>query len=107
MTTPEKTPTIEIEQKFIVPIDYHDKLLANGFTQENVHDEVLLDKYYDTCEYALIKKDHWLRQRNGDWELKYPVGLHEKVPNFLSFLGKKNSKIIFREDPLYTRRQLP
>ena len=98
ITPPQKTPTIEIERKFIVPIDYHDKLLAHGFARENVYDEVLVDKYYDTCEYALLKKDHWLRQRNGDWELKYPVGLHDKVQNFsgpkkkivnsISFLGR-------------------
>lgn len=79
ITPPQKSPTIEIERKFIVPIDYHDKLLAHGFAREKVYDEVLVDKYYDTCEYALLKKDHWLRQRNGDWELKYPVGLHDKV----------------------------
>jgi len=78
ITPPQKSPTIEIERKFIVPIDYHDKLLAHGFAREKVYDEVLVDKYYDTCEYALLKKDHWLRQRNGDWELKYPVGLHDK-----------------------------
>ena len=79
ITPPQKSPTIEIERKFIVPEDYHEKLLAHGFTRENVYDEVLVDKYYDTCEYALLKKDHWLRQRNGDWELKYPVGLHDKA----------------------------
>ena len=78
-TPPQKSPTIEIERKFIVPEDYHEKLLAHGFSRENVYDEVLVDKYYDTCEYALLKKDHWLRQRNGDWELKYPVGLHDKA----------------------------
>ena len=36
-------------------------------------DEVLVDKYYDTYHHDLVNADHWLRQRNGDWELKYPV----------------------------------
>ena len=24
--------------------------------------------------FSFISQDFWLRQRNGDWELKYPVG---------------------------------
>ena len=95
ITPPQKSPTIEIERKFIVPIDYHDKLLAHGFAREKVYDEVLVDKYYDTCEYALLKKDHWLRQRNGDWELKYPVGLHDKVSTIIVFENhEKKSHLI-------------
>ena len=39
-----------------------------------------MDKYYDIYEHSLMKEDHWLRQRNGDWELKYPVGdVHSQV----------------------------
>ena len=110
ITPPQKSPTIEIERKFIVPIDYHDKLLAHGFAREKVYDEVLVDKYYDTCEYALLKKDHWLRQRNGDWELKYPVGLHDKVSTITEFENheKKSHLIsIFRVAQLFTMKLLP
>jgi adenylate cyclase class IV len=69
-----KTPTIEVERKFIVPTNYHERLIANGFKLQMEFDEILVDKYYDTPEHALLNDDHWLRQRNGDWELKYPVG---------------------------------
>merc|ERR1712156_744015 len=70
-----QNPQIEIERKFIVPDNYHERLTAQGFQLQQEFDEVLVDKYYDTHEHDLIKEDHWLRQRNGDWELKYPVGL--------------------------------
>jgi len=70
-----QNPQIEIERKFIVPDNYHERLTAQGFQLQQEFDEVLVDKYYDTYEHALIKEDHWLRQRNGDWELKYPVGI--------------------------------
>jgi len=70
-----QNPQIEIERKFIVPDNYHERLTAQGFQLQQEFDEVLVDKYYDTNEHALIMEDHWLRQRNGDWELKYPVGL--------------------------------
>jgi len=70
-----QNPQIEIERKFIVPDNYHERLTAHGFQIQQEFDEVLMDKYYDTHEHALINEDHWLRQRNGDWELKYPVGL--------------------------------
>ena len=31
------------------------------------------DVYYDDKKYALTTKDIWLRNRNGIWELKYPI----------------------------------
>ena len=75
ISTPSpKTSTIEIERKFIVPDNFHEKIIAQGYQMQKVYDEVLVDKYYDTHEHVLINNDYWLRQRNGDWELKYPVG---------------------------------
>ena len=77
----------QIEWKFIVPDNYHERLTAQGFQLQQEFDEVLVDKYYDTHEHDLIKEDHWLRQRNGDWELKYPVGLdgHKQVGSFTMY----------------------
>ncbi len=31
-------------------------------------------KQSDQLLLSLYFQDYWLRQRNGDWELKYPVG---------------------------------
>lgn len=69
-----KTPCLEVERKFVVPSNYRERLADNGFTMVKEFDEVLVDKYFDTADHALLSQDHWLRQRNGDWELKYPVG---------------------------------
>ena len=36
------------------------------------------------CLFTLFcskQVDHWLRKRNGDWELKYPVGTTEHRGN--------------------------
>jgi len=69
-----QNPQIEVERKFIVPDNYHERLTAKGFNNQQEFDEILVDNYYDIYEHSLMKEDHWLRQRNGDWELKYPVG---------------------------------
>ena len=47
------------------------------------YEETLSDEYYDTESYDLLKSDHWLRKRNGDWELKYPVGSTHESGNTL------------------------
>ena len=73
--SPEKTKTIEVERKFEVPEDFRERLPAAGFeVVTGFAVESLVDVYYDTRDFSLIKSDHWLRQRNGDWEMKYPVG---------------------------------
>jgi hypothetical protein len=33
-----------------------------------------VDAYFDTPTYKLTMSDHWLRQREGSWELKVPSG---------------------------------
>ena len=70
---PKQAPVIEIERKFIVPDNYHERLCNFGFQLQQEFDEVLVDQYFDTHDHDLVQKDHWLRKRNGDWELKYPV----------------------------------
>lgn len=37
------------------------------------------DVYYDTVDNALMRKDHWLRKRDGVWELKYRHQHTEKL----------------------------
>ena len=66
--------TIEVERKFIVPGDYRTRLPEAGFSQVKEFEESLSDTYHDTEDFDLLEADHWLRKRNGDWELKYPVG---------------------------------
>jgi len=77
-TSPKKPPSLEVERKFVVPNDYKDRLMEAGFQPVDQFCEVLADSYYDFStldnSFPLLTNDHWLRQRNGDWELKYPVG---------------------------------
>ena len=61
---------------------------------KHFRDEILDDCYYDFVpsnatpnesgllvnEYPLLSNDHWLRQRNEDWELKYPVNSDNSLP---------------------------
>ncbi|MFA6105573.1 MAG: CYTH domain-containing protein [Patescibacteria group bacterium] len=61
---------IEVEKKFI--IDESDiALLAEG--AEFVGKKTFTDVYYDTTDYLLTARDHWLRFRDGRPELKVPM----------------------------------
>ncbi len=74
--SPPPKPTIEVERKFSVPANYKTLLEERGFELVKEFKETLSDDYFDSAEYDLMQADHWLRRRNGDWELKYPVRMH-------------------------------
>ncbi|KAL3209081.1 hypothetical protein MRX96_038374 [Rhipicephalus microplus] len=63
----------EVERKFKVPPDIQRRLLALG--ARLVSRKTLVDTYYDTEDYMLCLRDHWLRLRGDDnrntWELKH------------------------------------
>lgn len=63
--------TIEVETKFCVADDYASGLRNLGGNLEKK--TKMVDTYYDTEFFDLLRRDHWLRLRNGSWELKYPV----------------------------------
>lgn len=69
---------VEVERKFLVPPNYEELLTRAGFgpLKGGLDTEILKDTYFDTGDYNLMKEDFWLRLRNGDWELKYPVDTH-------------------------------
>lgn len=75
---------IEVERKFSVPDDFRQILPDHGFHLVKEFEETLVDDYYDTPTFDLLRRDHWLRRRNDDWELKYPVGNHQQDPNSTS-----------------------
>lgn len=93
-------PQIEVERKFSVPADYRSVLAKHGFKPVKAFDETLSDDYFDSCEYELMQADHWLRKRNGDWELKYPV--RERFYNFRHLKGVNTN--VFRLAPRPRRR---
>ncbi|KAH8036531.1 hypothetical protein HPB51_001350 [Rhipicephalus microplus] len=63
----------EVERKFKVPPDIQRRLLALG--ARLVSRKTFVDTYYDTEDYTLCLRDHWLRLRGDDnrntWELKH------------------------------------
>ena len=61
---------IEIEKKFSVNQDGLARLIAGAHL---LGEKKFTDVYYDTADYALTKKDIWLRSREGRFELKFPV----------------------------------
>ncbi|XP_037522232.1 thiamine-triphosphatase [Rhipicephalus sanguineus] len=63
----------EVERKFKVPPDIEQRLLALGAPL--VSRKTFVDTYFDTEDYILSLRDHWLRLRTVDnsntWELKH------------------------------------
>ena len=68
---------IEVEKHFTIGPETRSKLTALGakLTQR----EKFTDIYYDTVAYELMTSSHWLRQRNGEWQLKYAVSDNEAI----------------------------
>lgn len=62
----------EVEQNFNLSSDQKERLL-NGV--EFRHEKTILDAYFDTPSYALSRKDFWLRDRDGRFELKVPADM--------------------------------
>lgn len=58
---------IEIEQKVLLPESLHIPGTSLG-------SRTICDKYYDDVNYSLTRKDWWLRERNGKWQLKRIAG---------------------------------
>ena len=72
-TTAQNTEEeVEIEFKFTPPKDFNQKLEDLG--AEKLKFKTMKDIYLDTPKFELIRKDHWLRYRDGKIELKVPVG---------------------------------
>lgn len=61
---------IEVEKKFAVQKDELARLTHGA---RFLGEKKFTDVYYDTVDYALTKKDTWLRLRAGKFELKFPI----------------------------------
>lgn len=69
---------IEIEKKFILTGAQETQLLQNATF---VKEKTFTDTYYDDQNHSLTIKDLWLRERDGNFELKVPMNasLEERV----------------------------
>ena len=63
--------TIEVERKFMVPENYNERLLKNGFEIIQEFDEVLVDTYFDSHEHHLIKVifKYYFRWENPEFDI--------------------------------------
>jgi len=62
---------IEIEKKFKLTSKELEQLIAEG---TRLGEKQITDTYYDNATYDLTRGDMWLRERNGRFELKLPLG---------------------------------
>jgi len=61
---------IEIEKKFILTPEQEKNLVEEA---EFLSTKQFTDIYYDDSDFSLTKKDIWLRERGGKFELKLPM----------------------------------
>ena len=62
--------SLEVERKFCLTQTLAERLsLKFG---SNVKEKIFKDEYYDTKDFKLTLNNHWLRCREGRWQLKYP-----------------------------------
>ncbi len=68
---------IEVEKKFVLTKENTERLIQGAMF---LAERVFTDTYYDTDDYALTRKDIWLRTRDGKFELKIPLqGNSERI----------------------------
>lgn len=61
---------IEVEKKFLIDKSKISELLGGA---EFLNEKKFSDTYWDTPKYSLTTTDHWLRSRDGKFELKVPT----------------------------------
>jgi len=61
---------VEVEQRFPFGAETENNLIKAGASL--ISEKSFKDDYMDTKDYRLTGADHWLRLRDGVWQLKYP-----------------------------------
>ena len=67
---------IEVEKKFSLTPDQTKRIEESA---EFIKESTNTDIYYDTPDYRLLKKDRWLRNRNGQFETKISPSWNKKI----------------------------
>ncbi|XP_019636882.1 PREDICTED: thiamine-triphosphatase-like isoform X1 [Branchiostoma belcheri] len=68
---------IEVERKFSFSEGSEEKLRKAGAVCKE--ESSFHDVYFDTEEFVLTLADHWLRKREGRWELKCPPASRDRA----------------------------
>ncbi|MFH0890436.1 MAG: CYTH domain-containing protein [Candidatus Liptonbacteria bacterium] len=61
---------IEVEKNYNLKPGDKERLTADA---EFLYAKAIRDIYYDSPDWKLTRRDHWLRERNGRFELKVPL----------------------------------
>jgi hypothetical protein len=61
-----------------------------------VSETVFTDSYWDVGDCDLMRKDVWLRQRSGLWELKLPITPHTSPKSTIT-AATSGSSTVYRE----------
>jgi len=89
-------PFVEIERKFFLTAGQQAALRSSLETHSK---KELADTYWDAPGYPLTRRDWWLRQRNGQWELKVPWAQTQRLAeSFEEFEGDAAVLTRLRED---------
>ena len=87
---------MEVEQKFIITSETRHRLSALGAHRATTRN--VLDVYYDTPQNMLMRDDHWLRKRNGNWELKYRLTPSAVVAEGRGEVGREGVRLSKQRD---------
>lgn len=80
---------IEVERGYrLNETDY--EIIKNNF--EKVGEKHIYDEYYDDDGYTLMKWSFYIRNRNGDWDLKIPVKEERPCDTYHEVEGKEEVK---------------
>lgn len=85
---------IEVEKKFKLTKEQEKKLLEGA---EFVGEKTFTDIYYDNAQFSLSTQDMWLREREGNFELKIPMhqDRDKSVDQYDEIVGENAIREIF------------
>ena len=81
---------IEVEQKFIITSETREQLRTLG--AQKTATKSVCDVYCDTPDHSLMRNDHWLRKRDGKWELKYRPSILKESSEYAKQVSQAKEK---------------
>jgi adenylate cyclase class IV len=82
---------IEVESKFTISAEKLAELLKQA---EKISEQKIFDQYFDCGLFSLMRKDIWLRRRQGIWEIKIPPNRESRQSEVKSYLESQDLDLI-------------